>query len=349
VTASAPQNTRRQGTRALPADADLAPLRAYWHPVAYSQDLDGEPMSELVLGEPVVLFRTEAGVHAFRDVCPHRGAKLSVGKLRDGRIVCPYHGFQYDGEGSCRFVPSQPPDQQKIPSRLRLERYDAAERCGIVWVALEPPRQPIPTFPEFDAPRFHVHTSPVETWDASAARWMENYLDITHFPHVHPGILGDPGQPVCKPYEVHETPTGLVYEYEALAQFDPTRWPKPENQDAIDVEPSRFRTELFLPFTVAFTNLGDDGTWVAFTAGLPMTADRVRFFTVQARDYLLDMPDDAANELSHVIAEQDRSVTENQHPEMLPIDLTEEVHLRVGDAIGIAYRRRLRELGLTYA
>jgi phenylpropionate dioxygenase-like ring-hydroxylating dioxygenase large terminal subunit len=268
-------------------DVDLAPLRPYWYPVAYSRDFADQPISVVVLGEPVVLFRGDQGVSAFRDLCPHRGAKISRGRLAGGRIVCPYHGFQFDAEGVCRLVPAQPPDLQRIPSRLRLHCYEAAERYGIVWVALEEPRLPLPAFSQFDDPDFHAHQSSyTERWNASAARWMENFLDITHLPHVHPGILGDPERPVCDPYEVRETPTGLVYEFVVLQQYDPERWPTEENNGAIDVSPAPTRAELFFPFTVSFTVDGSSGRWVTFRAGLPVDANEVAIFTVQARNYM---------------------------------------------------------------
>lgn len=329
---------------------DLGPLRSYWHPVAYSDELEARPVSVTVLEEPIVVFRdASGGTQAFRDLCPHRGAKLSLGRMRDGGLVCPYHGFEYDSEGRCRVIPSQPPDRQVIPSRLRLKRYGATERYGIVWIALEEPRQPVPAFPEYEEEGFYTHASRLEIWNTSAARWMENFLDITHFAHVHPGILGDPAEPVCEPYDVHQTETGLRYEYDTPYQPDPSRWPNDPERDPTDLELSHFRVELSMPFTVSYAVESDDGTWTTLITGLPVTATQVKFFTVHARNYLLDLPDEQTDVLAHAIAEQDRPIAESQRPEMLPCDFTEEVHLRVGDAIGVAYRRRLRELGLTYA
>lgn len=156
---------------AMLPDVDLTPLRQYWYPVAYARDVASEPISVTILGEPVVVYRADEAVRAFRDLCPHRGAKISRGKVVDGRLVCPYHGFQYDVQGVCRFVPAQPPDLQRIPSRLELQRYEAAEAYGLLWVALEEPRLPIPALPQFDDPTFHAHQSAyVERWNASPAR-----------------------------------------------------------------------------------------------------------------------------------------------------------------------------------
>ena len=118
---------------------------------------------------------------------------------------------------------------------------------------------------------------------------------------------------------------------------------------AVELKPAHARHELFLPFTLTIVTDSDDGVWKFFFAGLPVIATKVKIFYVQARNFMRENADEYANEVSHLIFEQDRRISEHQHPEMLPVDLTEEVHLRVGDAIGIAYRRKLREIGLAYA
>ena len=68
-----------------------------------------------------------------------------------------------------------------------------------------------------------------------------------------------------------------------------------------------------------------------------------------ARDHSFERPDSNWISFSEEIWDQDQAITEQQHPEMLPVDLSEEIHLRVADAPGIALRRLLREAGLDYA
>jgi phenylpropionate dioxygenase-like ring-hydroxylating dioxygenase large terminal subunit len=72
--------------------AHLAALRACWHPVAYAADVATDPYATTLLGEPVVLWRdTGRTLHAFRDVCVHRGTALSLGCVEGDEIVCAYH------------------------------------------------------------------------------------------------------------------------------------------------------------------------------------------------------------------------------------------------------------------
>jgi len=55
----------------------------------------------------IVAVRTARGIHAFHDVCPHAGWKLSDGLVVDGLLECPGHGWQYElGTGRCQDVPA---------------------------------------------------------------------------------------------------------------------------------------------------------------------------------------------------------------------------------------------------
>ena len=111
-----------------------------------------------LLGEPVVLGRTQAGeVFALRDICPHRAAPLSAGRMAreaDGResIECPYHGWRFGTDGVCTAIPSLVRDQALDVSRIGVRRYPTVESQGMifVWVAEEKggePDQPPPVFP----------------------------------------------------------------------------------------------------------------------------------------------------------------------------------------------------------
>ena len=85
----------------------------------------------------MVLWRSEDNnvIHCADDVCPHRAAALSEGRLRDGKIECYYHGWQYDGKnnGECNFIPQLEKDAQ-IPKKACLRMRDCRVVEGIVWV-----------------------------------------------------------------------------------------------------------------------------------------------------------------------------------------------------------------------
>ena len=81
--------------------------REYWYPGVMATDIGKKPVALRLLEEQIVFFRdTKNEVVALSDICPHRGAFLSggIGKapMNDefkGFIVCPYHGYTFDGEG----------------------------------------------------------------------------------------------------------------------------------------------------------------------------------------------------------------------------------------------------------
>lgn len=319
---------------------DLTPLKSYWHPVAAEPDVGDEPLGVTLLGETVVIFRDDTGqISAFNDLCPHRGAQLSKGRIVQGRLMCPYHGFQYDGQGKCRYIPSQPKDHQRIPARLALTPFHTAVRYGLVWVAMEEPVQPIPEFPEWDDESFHHFIGFDRTWKASAARFIENAMDISHFPWVHAGSLGDPDHPELPPFEVFPTDLGLWYEYD---------WDLPASGGHLG---SRVHYQYFvdMPFTIRLKIFGEEGISIIYAPTMPITDDTCRMWVLFARNHSFDRPDSDWADFSGHVWDEDQAVVETQRPERLPVDLTKEVHLRAADAPGIAYRGKLSDIGLDYA
>ena len=79
-------------------------------PVTNSRDVTADaPLGVALLDTPIVLWRSPDGtLHAARDQCPHRGAALSLGQVRDDTLMCPYHGWVYDSGGQCIRQPASP-------------------------------------------------------------------------------------------------------------------------------------------------------------------------------------------------------------------------------------------------
>ena len=65
-----------------------------WHPVAYSKEVGfDKPFGTFLINQAVVVWRSETGVHAMRDLCIHRGTALSLGWVKNNCLVCPYHAW----------------------------------------------------------------------------------------------------------------------------------------------------------------------------------------------------------------------------------------------------------------
>lgn len=155
-----------------------------------SNELRDRPVGRLIAGRPVVLFRDAVGrPHALYDRCSHRGVPLSRGRVVDGCVECPYHGWRFDGAGSCTRIPDLPPDVRIVP-RTAVPAYTAEERHGYVWVGPggDAPRWPIPALAEHGLSgwRAVAHTREVA---CDYRHMVENVLDGAHLPFVHAGSM----------------------------------------------------------------------------------------------------------------------------------------------------------------
>jgi hypothetical protein len=92
-------------------------------------------------------------------------------------------------------------------------------------------------------------------------------------------------------------------------------------------------------------NMGDV-TVISF-APAPMTETTTRIYVFVSRNHSHDTPDQDFVDGFDKIMEQDRGIVESQRPEQIPVDVKEELHIRIPDQHAIMYRRMLREIGLT--
>jgi vanillate O-demethylase monooxygenase subunit len=325
--------------------ADLAAQRACWHPVAFSSDLAGQPVHADLLGEPLVLWRGPAGdPRALADLCVHRGTALSLGRVSGDELVCAYHGWRYRGDGRCVAIP-QLEDPGRVPARARVPAFAVQERYGLIWVALEEPRWPLPEVPELAGQDWAVVTAGPYRWECDAARQVENFTDLGHFPWVHPGLLGDPDRPVVPRHEVRAQ--GHVLHYSIVRPEAPNSddFPVFGNEQAGPPE-RRSRYELHLPYTIVLRlGWGGERGMVYFFASQPLAAGRCAGYVVIGRNYNLGQPDQVIQEFEDTIFGQDQVVVESQRPERVPFDLAAELHLKF-DAVAVAYRKAMRAHGL---
>src|SRR5258707_8728287 len=81
-------------------------IRNAWYVGAWDHEVSRDLLRRVILGEPVVFFRRNDGTPvALEDVCCHRQAPLSKGKLRGDFVECPYHGLQFNDAGAVVVVP----------------------------------------------------------------------------------------------------------------------------------------------------------------------------------------------------------------------------------------------------
>jgi len=104
-----------------------------WIPVALSEAVAPRGVMRVVYeGRDFVVWRDhETSVHCFDNRCPHRGMRLSFGFVRGNRLTCLYHGWQYSGDGACRYIPAHP--ELAPPETLCTDVYPCQEFDGLVW------------------------------------------------------------------------------------------------------------------------------------------------------------------------------------------------------------------------
>ena len=170
-------------------DVTLA-LRHCWQPVARLEDLKEGPQRAVLLEEPLAVFLTEGGeVAVVADRCAHRGASLSTGQVCGESIQCPYHGWEWAGDGTCTRIPSLA-DQRQIPPLARIPSYPVRLRWGLVWTTLEEPLTDVPDVPWFDEDSWTWgHGEPFEL-PVAFGLMIENFRDVAHFAFVHEATLG---------------------------------------------------------------------------------------------------------------------------------------------------------------
>jgi phenylpropionate dioxygenase-like ring-hydroxylating dioxygenase large terminal subunit len=310
-------------------------LRSWWHPVARSDEIDENPKQFTLLGESLVLFRMSGSISAFKDLCIHRGAALSLGRIRDGALTCAYHGWQYDRTGACIRIPSRP--DIPIPHKAKAITFNAADQFGLAWVALQNPAAPIPSSPlgEFNDPTWRSFLSYDNVWETSAGRAVENFMDFSHFPFVHEDLLGTPDKAEVIPYEVTENDDGMRYVREE-------RLSSPQG-----VSPILHQYVVELPFTVHIRKPeSGGGTTIKSLFACPTSTKKCRVWVWITRDHSLEEPDAGFGDFTNMIMEQDRVVVESQRPEEIPLDMREELHLKVPDAASLLYRKQLAKFGI---
>jgi len=334
------------GRHAPAAEPDFRALRSCWHPVGFAAEFADQPKRVRLLGEDLVVWRDSGGTaHVLRDLCIHRGTALSLGRVVEDQLMCPYHGWRYAPDGRCTHIP-QLEDPTRVPGKARVDAFTCTERHGLLWVAMDEPRWELPELPELDSAGWTVVQAGPYSWNADASRQLENFTDFGHFPWVHPGLLGVPARPVVPRHTVEADGHVLRYEIVRPEAANSEEFPVFDNATS-DKPPERHsHYELRLPYTIVI-RLGWDGPsgMVYLFSTSPVDEDRCTGYVVIARNYDHEQPAGVLQEFEDTIFEQDRVVVESQRPDRVPFDLAAEMHLRF-DAVAVAYRRAMRAQGL---
>ena len=162
-------------------------LRNVWHPVLPSWAVGNSPVGITRLGDNLVLWRDDGGqVQALEDRCPHRGAKLSLGRNLGDRVACCYHGVEVNGTGTVVSVPAV--SGCPMEGRSCVRSYPVQEVAGGIFVYfgdeahLEPPVLDLPQALVGDA---YDQFLCVAYWDCNYRYAIDNVIDPAHGAFLH--------------------------------------------------------------------------------------------------------------------------------------------------------------------
>ena len=308
-----------------------------WHPVAETKDLKKQnPLPVRLLGEDLVIWEQDGTFMVWADLCIHRGTKLSLGWLEEGCLVCPYHGWHYDDSGQCVKIPAHP--EQKPPEKAKAKVYKTKIKYGLIWVTQGEPEQDVPLFEEWEDESYRNIPSGPYHFNAAAPRMIENFLDVAHFPFVHEGSLGDRGHPEIGNYEAVISDDGVVADGIEIWQPNP---------DGTGVESKvTYTYKVFRPFTAYFVKTKGP-SFAAMYAVCPIDEQHSKGWVLMSMNYGAETPEKEIIDFQDKVTGEDIPMVESQRPELLPLDLQDELHLR-SDRTAIAYRKYLRRMGVTF-
>ena len=165
-------------------------VRNAWYVACMPDEIDDEAARPDDLRQSLVLFRgRRARVAALEDFCPHRGAPLSLGRSRDGRMVCGYHGLVMGGDGKLRRHAGPARRGSRRSERFPSSSATVSSGSGRAKRQADPARlHPLPwaESPEwaYGGGLYHIK--------CDYRLMIDNLMDLTHETYVHATSIGQP-------------------------------------------------------------------------------------------------------------------------------------------------------------
>ena len=278
-------------------------LANVWTILGEAAMLGRKPLPGQVAGERLVLFRDAAGApRALVDRCPHRGVQLSLGRVVDGCLECPFHGWRFAGDGANCPVPWTPDARRE---RLGATPVPVRERGGLLWLYTAPAEAPEePDVPEvLERPGVRVATFSV-VWRTHWTRAMENMLDWPHLPFIHKRTIGRnlPMTPASRmDIALEDRPWGFHTEI------------------TIDGKPQEGALDFRFPNAMQLVIPAGKRIFSLMNVCIPIDDRTTRMVFVTIRDFLRPRLFDRAFHFGNRrVAEEDRAVLESSLPLEVP-------------------------------
>ncbi|MBT7472360.1 MAG: aromatic ring-hydroxylating dioxygenase subunit alpha [Candidatus Marinimicrobia bacterium] len=340
----------------------------FWYPIILAKELRQEkPVKVKVLGMDLVVYKTTDGtINVLSDTCCHRGGSLG-GKWNGGKdnkriinncIVCPYHGWEFDGTGKCTNIPSMGYGS-KIPSRARIDSYPVEEKYEIIFAFLgdleEKNRPPILNIEEYNQEGWRTNEVACFEVDYYYERSIENGIDPAHNEFVHPthGFSGANRDtykvnPIIT--EDHKQGWGFwfMHTFDAPPLKDDKKQIKKGKTLWKETKPTRSPVKagggtIGPNVVVTQIKITPEQSFRQYFFEQPIDENRTKIFFVNNRNFMLNPTmDPLIYERNLVIAQQDIDILEDVAPTQTPLMNNEEV-LVPADAPIAEYRKWLKK------
>ena len=286
-----------------------------WTPLLPSADVTATPRQVRVAGEDLVTWRDNEGRAAvLLDRCPHRSVNLSLGKRTPaGRLACPFHGWEFGGDGTCAYIPFNP---GAAADRKRAAALPTVEEYGYVWVFTGfdvTEQDPRPNAIESLNDPGLVRWDYWEEWDAHWTRAMENMLDFPHLPFVHRTTIGrfvraKMTRDSVLNMTVEQTDYGFV------------------TQTGVDEHPSSAELRWYSPHGMTLQPAMPNGRAIRLHVFcVPIDEARTRMILTTTRNFAKDpVSDRVFNAFNAKVLHQDRPVVESSYPKAVPRGAVEQ-------------------------
>jgi phenylpropionate dioxygenase-like ring-hydroxylating dioxygenase large terminal subunit len=326
----------------------------FWYVAGLSSAFVDKPVKRRMLGQDFALWRDSSGqVHCVANTCSHRGGSLGDGKIKGDNLQCPYHGWQFDGDGQCRKIPSLG-NKAAIPARTRVDAYPVAEKYGLVFAFLgdlpEAERCPIMDVPE------HRGATPDPGWAATIQhfdwnfdfrRSIENGIDGAHNEFVHPthGFSG-----LRDDYRIHHDSWRWV-ESEWGVGFWTRLMAPPLPEEKMRAVSGRTGDDFMEAGTghhgvsMVWTHIHPSPTMLIhqYLFETPIDEEHTSLYLLNLRNFLLEPEHDGrVMGRNEYVAVQDRDVLQAVRPVVTPDSNVHEIFTPADGPIG-RYRERLKQ------
>jgi len=309
-----------------------------WYVICRKEEIEeNKILLKYVFDQEIIIWKKKERIMAWENLCIHRGSRLSLGSINNGILKCAYHGWEYNQDAQCVKIPSQP--EIKIPKKACVKSYKVIEKMNMVWINLSKDTNDFVNIKEFNESNFnHVASGPY-IMNASAPRAIENFLDVAHFPFVHENHLGVKDKPIIDDYDVVSSNKGIHASNVKIFQPNPDGTNK--SGEVI------YDYHVHSPFVAS---LGKDVSkkerFVLVFYVTPISETKSMIYTLTLMNFG-KLDDKIVRDYQDFITAQDVPIVESQRPELLPMDLQEELSIR-SDKISIAYRRYLKKMNISF-